>query len=497
MNQRAFSSDDDNLGLLPAGAYTLTVAGSGAYTGSYAFNLLSFANATPITLGTPVNATLNPANSAQVYQFSGTAGQVLYFKNTSFWGDGHVGLRWLFHVDVLFDQYGQQSLNSSLQFDGGRIKLANTGTYTLAVQGYIVENGITNYSFNVTASTDATTALTLNADVSGSVATAGQNQNYTFTLGAPTPLLFDSQTYNGGLNWTLTGPNVELSRLQSSSVMTTIISVCCPCRRVYIDGRWRLPASRGITHSNCSLSRIRHRSGAANAVTTLEDNALHVHHGELWLHRSERQSRQQPAGREDHDAADRRNVERQWDGRDARPTYFRFGYHRQQAGVSTPAANANGTAYSSFTFQVEDDGGTANGGVNLDLSAKAMTINVTSVNDAPIGTIATVTTLEDTAYTFTTADFGFTDPGDSPANNLLAVKITLLPTAGTLKDNPEPLSHSASLSRSQTSAVINWSSHRRRTLTGRAIPALYIPGSRRWRDGDQRRSGTSILRRRR
>ena len=31
-----------------------------------------------------------------------------------------------------------------------------------------------------------------------------------------------------------------------------------------------------------------------------------------------------------------------------------------------PASNANGDAYASFTFQVQDDGGTANGGVDLD-----------------------------------------------------------------------------------------------------------------------------------
>ena len=31
-----------------------------------------------------------------------------------------------------------------------------------------------------------------------------------------------------------------------------------------------------------------------------------------------------------------------------------------------PAANANGAGYASFTFQVQDDGGTANGGVDLD-----------------------------------------------------------------------------------------------------------------------------------
>ena len=34
----------------------------------------------------------------------------------------------------------------------------------------------------------------------------------------------------------------------------------------------------------------------------------------------------------------------------------------------TPAANANGAGYATFTFQVQDDGGTANGGVDLDQS---------------------------------------------------------------------------------------------------------------------------------
>ena len=38
--------------------------------------------------------------------------------------------------------------------------------------------------------------------------------------------------------------------------------------------------------------------------------------------------------------------------------------------VFTPAANANGAGYASFTFQVQDDGGTANGGVDLDPSAE-------------------------------------------------------------------------------------------------------------------------------
>src|SRR5689334_3801262 len=101
----------------------------------------------------------------------------------------------------------------------------------------------------------------------------------------------------------------------------------------------------------------------------------------------------------------------------------------------TPATNANGAGYASFTFQVQDNGGTANGGIDTDQSPNSMTINVTSVNDAPAGTNNTVTTLEDTAYTFAAADFGFTDPNDSPANALAAVEISTLPGAGTLTDN--------------------------------------------------------------
>jgi hypothetical protein len=74
------------------------------------------------------------------------------------------------------------------------------------------------------------------------------------------------------------------------------------------------------------------------------------------------------------------------------------------------ASNANGTGYTTFTFQVQDDGGTANSGVDLDQSANTMTVDVTAVNDAPAGTNTTVTAVEDTQYVFSAANFGFTDP---------------------------------------------------------------------------------------
>jgi len=66
--------------------------------------------------------------------------------------------------------------------------------------------------------------------------------------------------------------------------------------------------------------------------------------------------------------------------------------------VFTPAANANGAANASFTFQVQDNGGTANGGVDLDQSPNTMTIDVTAVNNVPSFTKgADQTVLEDAA----------------------------------------------------------------------------------------------------
>src|SRR4029079_1205726 len=62
-------------------------------------------------------------------------------------------------------------------------------------------------------------------------------------------------------------------------------------------------------------------------------------------------------------------------------------------------------------------------------------LNVAGANDPPPGTDNTLATNEDTAYTFAAADFGFSDPGDTPANNFLAVKITTLPGTGTLTNN--------------------------------------------------------------
>lgn len=59
-----------------------------------------------------------------------------------------------------------------------------------------------------------------------------------------------------------------------------------------------------------------------------------------------------------------------------------------QAGklVYTPALNGHGEGHAGFTFRLQDDGGTARSGIDLDPTANTITFDVTPVNDAPVMT---------------------------------------------------------------------------------------------------------------
>src|SRR5262249_51095555 len=112
--------------------------------------------------------------------------------------------------------------------------------------------------------------------------------------------------------------------------------------------------------------------------------------------------------------------------------------------VFKPAANAFGTPYGNFTFQVKDIGTTIAGGANVDASPNTFTFNVNPVNDPPTGANNTITTLkEDDTYTFQNADFTFSDATDNPSPNSLAfVRIATLPdsSVGSLKFNGSDVS---------------------------------------------------------
>src|SRR5947208_692910 len=79
--------------------------------------------------------------------------------------------------------------------------------------------------------------------------------------------------------------------------------------------------------------------------------------------------------------------------------------------VFTPGTNGVDATYAAFGFEVEDKGGTANGGADTSTAA-TITVAVSRVNHAPTTQDASVTTPENTAYIFKLADFPFADPND-------------------------------------------------------------------------------------
>ncbi|OED39544.1 hypothetical protein AB833_15070, partial [Chromatiales bacterium (ex Bugula neritina AB1)] len=98
--------------------------------------------------------------------------------------------------------------------------------------------------------------------------------------------------------------------------------------------------------------------------------------------------------------------------------------------VYTPVPNGNGLAHATFDFQVRDDAGTDNGGVDLSVSSYTLTFDVAAVSDAPFGTDIRLSQLEDSTYTLKTSDFGFIDPADN--DTFVSVIIEQLPAAGSL-----------------------------------------------------------------
>ena len=73
--------------------------------------------------------------------------------------------------------------------------------------------------------------------------------------------------------------------------------------------------------------------------------------------------------------------------------------------VFTPVLDGSGSPLATFTFQVQDNGGTANSGVDLDQSANTFTINVNAGNDAPINSVpGTQGINEEASVTFSTGN---------------------------------------------------------------------------------------------
>src|SRR5262249_47192012 len=96
--------------------------------------------------------------------------------------------------------------------DVGPLTLGAAGPYTLLLEGAVTDTAAGTYTFNVAPQGNTPpalptgTPLTLGTTVSDTIAAAGEQDRYIFTLAQPTLLYFDALTNNANLNWALAGP---------------------------------------------------------------------------------------------------------------------------------------------------------------------------------------------------------------------------------------------------------------------------------------------------
>ena len=190
-----------------SGTYTLTIYsyGNQRATGAYAFTLDDTSKATNIALtpgsGTTESGTLATGLSTNLYQFSGTAGQSIFFQ----------GLLDSPASGAIAYLYGPTNgYITYFYLDSGNdthATLSATGTYVLAVVGQSASNSSVSYKFEAFDNVNSTSTLTLGADVSGTLTNPGDEASYTFTGTAGQNLFFDGLSASSGIDAYLYNPS--------------------------------------------------------------------------------------------------------------------------------------------------------------------------------------------------------------------------------------------------------------------------------------------------
>jgi photosystem II stability/assembly factor-like uncharacterized protein len=114
------------------------------------------------------------------------------------------------------------------------------------------------------------------------------------------------------------------------------------------------------------------------------------------------------------------------------------------------------------------------------ISSVALILSLSPVNadTAPAGSDKTITVVAGSTYTFTDADWGFTDSGDSPPHNFSAVKLTSLPNAGTFQVDGVSVSGSPTVTRQSVPTGATWTARN---------------SSRNWLDVASSADGTKLI----
>src|SRR5271157_5313779 len=198
------SSDSGLFDVTNGGTYYLLVDGEASSPVGYGFRLIDPATV-PLSFGTTTSGTVTTATQSDVYSFTGTAGERVYFEELSD-SNGGGGASWYL--------YGPNNQGITSSGIGGDLaaRLSINGTYTLAVYNN-TSYATATYSFEAIQNVDPTTSINLGQTVSGMINNPGDEATYTFTI-TPAQIAAGQRIfvngldpYIGSLNAILTDPN--------------------------------------------------------------------------------------------------------------------------------------------------------------------------------------------------------------------------------------------------------------------------------------------------
>lgn len=198
---------DSSLVLTP-GSYLFRAISQSTAPTPYAFRFLDAALAANTTLGATNSTNVLGGNGSVFYRFNATAGQQVYFRWLQSSGFNYSP------YSRLYSPAGNIVQQFSLSADQDTFTLPATGSYLFAIEGNAYYNSTTGFvSFAYQPITHLTNALSLDTVVTNQITQPGTRHFYTFTLGAPTRVLFNALA-GSTATWTLTrGGNVVVNGL--------------------------------------------------------------------------------------------------------------------------------------------------------------------------------------------------------------------------------------------------------------------------------------------
>jgi hypothetical protein len=180
------------------GTYLLVLADNVASTVPYSFQAVNYRLLTNnLVLGNTVSNVLSRPGEQHIYQFTGTAGQRVFYDAL----DGDFD-----NIRVALVNPGGSivSVNGNSDNDVGPFTLAESGQYALVVYGS--GDTVGNYTFRLLDAA-AQPALPFDTAVNGTLNPGFAAAIYRFNGTNGQRLFFDSQASSSGAGWTLYGPN--------------------------------------------------------------------------------------------------------------------------------------------------------------------------------------------------------------------------------------------------------------------------------------------------